>query len=487
MGVFAGNAGAQRGYIGIGAGTNSATYSTAIGNGSPTISPGTNGAQATGIYSIAIGGGDHPTDRPAALADNTFGVAVGTGAVAKGVRSTSIGAFAGYNPLGAGNNRNSSFGEEAGQSVNGGGNTAVGLASGVAVTGDLNSSLGNSSGITVTGNSNTTAGVSSGVNINGSSNAAYGDRAGRDVTGSANIAIGHSAGGNINASHTIAMGTSALASVNASIAIGIGARATRKRAIAIGSGSIANVADVVSFGHVGGERRIINVAPAINGTDAVNLAQVQALIGAAPVTRGAVALLGRGGGSAIVSRDSVKTTTRRSGSNDIENQSPGTPPATSGPNGRESGAQPRSAAGMQSAAATPVMAVTCETSGAKVTTAIDDDSTSSPSFLPIAQTGISFQQGGTTNGCVNLSFSAESLAPGATLMEVRAVLNGSVEASPGRVYFAQGDDVLRSHAFNFLFPNVPPGPHRVEVHFRSTGEPGTVRVGMRTTMVHYVR
>jgi hypothetical protein len=139
------------------------------------------------------------------------------------------------------------------------------------------------------------------------------------------------------------------------------------------------------------------------------------------------------------------------------------------------------------AAAAPVTAVSCETSGAKVTTAIDDASTSSTSFAPIAQTAISFQQGGTTNGCVNLSFSAESLAPGATLMEVRAVLNGSIEGSPGRVYFAQGDDVLRAHAFNFLFPNVPPGPHRVEVHFRSIGEPGTVRVGMRTTMVQYAR
>jgi hypothetical protein len=84
-------------------------------------------------------------------------------------------------------------------------------------------------------------------------------------------------------------------------------------------------------------------------------------------------------------------------------------------------------------------------------------------------------------------FSAEALAPGATLMEVRAVIDDAVEAVPGRVYFAQGDDTLRAHAFNFLFPSVPPGPHRVEVHFRSIGEPGTVGVGLRTTMVQFVR
>ena len=133
------------------------------------------------------------------------------------------------------------------------------------------------------------------------------------------------------------------------------------------------------------------------------------------------------------------------------------------------------------------MSVSCDLGGAKVTTAGGDHGTSSETFSAIAHTGISFQQGGTTDGCVNLSFSAEALAPGATLMEVRAVLDDSVEASPGPVYFAREDDVLRSRAFNFLFPGVAPGPHRVEVHFRSTGEPGTVRIGTRTTMVQYVR
>jgi hypothetical protein len=72
-------------------------------------------------------------------------------------------------------------------------------------------------------------------------------------------------------------------------------------------------------------------------------------------------------------------------------------------------------------------------------------------------------------------------------MEVRAVIDGTVEAVPGPVYFTQDDERPRSHAFNFMFPNVEPGPHRVEVQFRSSGAPGAVRVGMRTTMVQYVK
>jgi hypothetical protein len=132
-------------------------------------------------------------------------------------------------------------------------------------------------------------------------------------------------------------------------------------------------------------------------------------------------------------------------------------------------------------------AVSCETSAAKVTTALDDDHTASSVFAPIAQTGIAFQQGGTSSGCVNLSFSAESLAPGATLMEVRAVLNGDIEALPGRVYFAQGDDVLRSRSFNFMFADVAPGPHRVELHFRNAGGSGTVKLGYRSAMLQFAR
>lgn len=44
--------------------------------------------------------------------------------------------------------------------------------------------------------------------------------------------------------------------------------------MAIGSGSVANVANTVSVGSPGNERRITNVAAGINATDAVNVGQL---------------------------------------------------------------------------------------------------------------------------------------------------------------------------------------------------------------------
>jgi len=292
-----------------GRGGGAGLYSTAIGSGTSTGGQQGVAASALGSYSIAIGGGNFGVAN-GAFADNTFGVAVGTGAVAKGVRSTSIGAFAGANPA-SGNNRNSSLGEESGQNVTGSGNTFVGLAAGVAVSGDLNSSWGNSAGQSVTGSNNTAGGVSSGSTVSGSSNTAFGNSAGQHVTGDHNIAIGTTAGGNMTASNSIAIGSGSTVLASDTIAIGDGSRASNTQAVAIGTGSlagnvrslafgpgaqatgngavaignhsIANVADTVSVGRKNAERRIVNVAAAVRGTDAVNLAQVHALIAASHV------------------------------------------------------------------------------------------------------------------------------------------------------------------------------------------------------------
>jgi autotransporter adhesin len=45
--------------------------------------------------------------------------------------------------------------------------------------------------------------------------------------------------------------------------------------VAIGAGSVANDPNTVSFGSPGNERRLENVAPGIDGTDAVNLNQLE--------------------------------------------------------------------------------------------------------------------------------------------------------------------------------------------------------------------
>jgi YadA head domain repeat (2 copies) len=75
-------------------------YSTAIGTGTSGAGgqpENSNGAHAVGDYSVAIGGGDDSVNRKGAetKASAVFGIAIGTGAIATGVRSTMVGAYAG--------------------------------------------------------------------------------------------------------------------------------------------------------------------------------------------------------------------------------------------------------------------------------------------------------------------------------------------------------------------------------------------------------
>ncbi|WP_345815548.1 YadA-like family protein [Paraburkholderia sp. PREW-6R] len=71
-----------------------------------------------------------------------------------------------------------------------------------------------------------------------------------------------------------------------SVAIGGAAIANGQNSVALGSNSLADRDNAVSVGAVGAERQIINVANATNGTDAVNLQQLQAM--GANVTSGVV-------------------------------------------------------------------------------------------------------------------------------------------------------------------------------------------------------
>ncbi|WP_313955691.1 YadA family autotransporter adhesin [Paraburkholderia sp. BCC1884] len=70
-------------------------------------------------------------------------------------------------------------------------------------------------------------------------------------------------------------GNAAQAIGNQSVAIGGGAKASAPNSVAIGEGSVADVGNTVSVGSAGNERRITNVAPGQNPTDAVNMQQFQ--------------------------------------------------------------------------------------------------------------------------------------------------------------------------------------------------------------------
>ncbi|KKI35137.1 autotransporter adhesin [Burkholderia vietnamiensis] len=69
-------------------------------------------------------------------------------------------------------------------------------------------------------------------------------------------------------------GASASATQTNSLALGAYATAAAANSVALGNGSIATEANTVSVGSAGSERRITNVAPGINPTDAVNVSQL---------------------------------------------------------------------------------------------------------------------------------------------------------------------------------------------------------------------
>jgi autotransporter adhesin len=67
------------------------------------------------------------------------------------------------------------------------------------------------------------------------------------------------------------------------VALGNGAtvQSAATNAVAIGAGSIASAPNTVSFGTPGNERRLTNVAPGVNPTDAVNLNQLNTMFNTA--------------------------------------------------------------------------------------------------------------------------------------------------------------------------------------------------------------
>jgi hypothetical protein len=71
--------------------------------------------------------------------------------------------------------------------------------------------------------------------------------------------------------------TPAIASGTDSTAVGNGANASGNNSVAIGSGSVADQDNTVSIGSKDKERRLTNVAPGANGTDAVNMNQLHAV------------------------------------------------------------------------------------------------------------------------------------------------------------------------------------------------------------------
>jgi autotransporter adhesin len=95
------------------------------------------------------------------------------------------------------------------------------------------------------------------------------------ATYAGSVAIG--AGAQAIADPTTAIGANSLASGNNSVALGASATATAANSVALGANSVASEPNTVSVGSAGNERRITNVAPGVNPTDAVNMSQLTAV------------------------------------------------------------------------------------------------------------------------------------------------------------------------------------------------------------------
>ncbi|WCM23274.1 YadA-like family protein [Paraburkholderia bryophila] len=94
-------------------------------------------------------------------------------------------------------------------------------------------------------------------------------------------------GGGIKYFHVNSTLADSSASGANAVAIGGAANASGTNSVALGTNSVASRANAVSVGAAGSERQIVNVANGTNGTDAVNVAQLQAM-GATIGTSGVV-------------------------------------------------------------------------------------------------------------------------------------------------------------------------------------------------------
>ncbi|WP_244164169.1 YadA-like family protein [Caballeronia sordidicola] len=154
---------------------------------------------------------------------------------------------------------------------------------GLAGTGDGSAAMGTNSN--ASGTNSTAAGANSNASGDDSTaTGAYATASGNNATaaGAHSRASGDGSaafGGNAAASgiNAIAIGGNSQASGNGSAALGGNSSATADNSVALGANSVADEANTVSVGSAGNERRVTNVAPGVNGTDATNVNQLNAL------------------------------------------------------------------------------------------------------------------------------------------------------------------------------------------------------------------
>ena len=108
------------------------------------------------------------------------------------------------------------------------------------------------------------------------------------------------------------------------------------------------------------------------------------------------------------------------------------------------------------------------------------------SFRNVVEANVTFAQGGTKASCVIVQFwSRLNANPGADIA-VRAMLDAATPGGlPASVVLTRGEEgIARAHTFVFVFTNVAPGVHSVQIQAKASDGQGVV-VGQHTTTVNY--
>jgi hypothetical protein len=127
-----------------------------------------------------------------------------------------------------------------------------------------------------------------------------------------------------------------------------------------------------------------------------------------------------------------------------------------------------------------------------------DWETNSTAFVAMPEATVDFTQHGSQPACVIVRFSAETLGFGTTQMIVRPLLDKSVvnpgtSAVPGAAVMGGREfasDVVDTvvplaHSYDFLFPSVAPGPHRIVMQWRVLNDKGVVYTYRHSTIVQH--
>ncbi|WP_293706587.1 ESPR-type extended signal peptide-containing protein [Stenotrophomonas sp. UBA7606] len=221
-------------------------------------------AASTGQYFSANGVGDGNDD---AVASGSGSLAAGVGSHAVGVESTAVGS---YNE--AGGDYTTAIGYE---------NAALGTSS--SAVGSFNQVNGENANAFGTTNfvdgANATAVGSNAVAL-GAGSLALGNMA----QASLERALAAGDGAKADALDSIALGSNALAEASNAVSLGVNAQAANIDSVALGAGSVTDRDLSVSVGDAGRERQVTHVAAGTEGTDAVNLNQLNEVASVAEET-----------------------------------------------------------------------------------------------------------------------------------------------------------------------------------------------------------